>query len=207
MIAPHAPHPFEEVLMLTRTNLRRSAYLLLLALLVGSACRQSEPPPVSPAQMQRAQATLLPLKQQLQSELIGALDGGPLQAIEVCKVRAPEIAAALSFGDIRMGRTSHRLRNPENAPEEWMRPLLQHYVEHPEDREPRAVGIDAESYGYVEPITLRPLCTACHGKQLDSTVETLLAEHYPQDQATGFEAGDFRGMFWVRLPRNDPEDH
>ncbi|NIW25345.1 MAG: DUF3365 domain-containing protein, partial [Gammaproteobacteria bacterium] len=95
---------------------------------------------------------------------------------------------------------SHRLRNPENAPAEWMRPLLEHYVEHPEDKEPRAVRIDARSYGYVEPITLRPLCIACHGKQLDSTVETLLAEHYPEDRATGFEAGDFRGMFWVTMP-------
>ena len=154
--------------------------------------------------MQRAQAALLPLKQQLQSELIGALDGGPLQAIEVCKVRAPEIAAAASVGGIRMGRTSHRLRNAENAPEAWMQPLLQHYVTHPEDRKPRAVGIDAESYGYVEPITLRPLCIACHGSQLDSTVEAILAEHYPQDQATGFEAGDFRGLFWITLPRHEP---
>lgn len=187
-------------------RVQRSALMLLLALLAGVACTQSEPRSVSQTQMQRAQEALQPLKQQLQSELIGALDGGPQEAIEVCKVRAPEIADAVSGDNIRMGRTSHRLRNPENAPEEWMRPLLQHYVEHPDDKEPRAIAIDATTFGYVEPITLRPLCIACHGKRLDSTVETLLAEHYPQDQATGFEAGDFRGMFWITLPWNEPED-
>jgi hypothetical protein len=147
---------------------------------------------------------LLPFKQQLQSELIAAIDGGPELAIEVCKVRAPEIAAERSIEGVHMGRTSHRLRNPDNAADVWLRPLLQHYVEHPEDQEPRAVAIDDESFGYVEPIQVRPLCTACHGTHVDPNVAALLAEHYPQDQATGFEAGDFRGLFWVTLPWNDP---
>lgn len=189
----------------SRRRVHRGAHVLVLTLVAGGACGQFEPRPVSQAQMQRAQAALQPLKQQLQAELIGALDGGTLEAIEVCTVRAPEIADAVSTDHIRMGRTSHRLRNPENAPAEWMRTFLQHYVEHPDDNEPRAVGIDATSFGYVEPITLRPLCVACHGKQLDPTVQTLLAEHYPQDEATGFEAGDFRGMFWVTLPWDAPE--
>jgi len=28
-----------------------------------------------------------------------------------------------------------------------------------------------------------------------------LAELYPNDQATGYAAGDLRGVFWVELPR------
>lgn len=182
----------------------RSLMLPLLSLTVGLFGGCSRPRTVTPAQVQRAQATLLPLKQQLQSELIAALDGGPVPALEVCKVRAPQIAAELSQGGVHMGRTSHRLRNPANAPEAWVQPLLQHYVDHPHDRKPRAIGTNAKRYGYVEPITMRPLCTACHGSHLDASVEKMLAELYPQDEATGFAAGDFRGLFWVTLPWNDP---
>jgi hypothetical protein len=47
---------------------------------------------------------------------------------------------------------------------------------------------------------LQPLCVACHGKFLAPDVAAIIEEAYPEDQATGFEVGDLRGVFWVEYP-------
>jgi hypothetical protein len=33
-----------------------------------------------------------------------------------------------------------------------------------------------------------------------NVVASSIAELYPDDEATGFSAGDFRGVFWVEFP-------
>ena len=74
------------------------------------------------------------LVDQLLTRLLDAMsDGGVSSAITVCKSDAPEIAKSVGeqFG-VRIGRTSFRLRNPENAPPEWARPLIEQRVEAPQ---------------------------------------------------------------------------
>jgi hypothetical protein len=39
------------------------------------------------------------------------------------------------------------------------------------------------------------MCTACHGKDIDSGVGEILSALYPADRATGFEVGELRGAF------------
>jgi hypothetical protein len=175
-----------------------------LACLALPGC-DSEPPraPAATAE-ERARAVLAPLKQGLMNELTRALEGGPENALDVCRLRAPEIAAAAGGEGIRVGRTSHRLRNPDNAPEPWIAPLLAAYVAEPSKREPALVPLDGDRLGYVEPITVQPLCLPCHGVDLAPAVRDKLAELYPEDGATGFATGDFRGLFWVVLPREPP---
>lgn len=156
---------------------------------------------VDPATKERAQGALAPFKQELQAALLeGMREGGAANAIDVCRVMAPEIAERNSVDGITMGRTSHRLRNPGNAPEAWMTPLLEHYIEHPGDPEPRTVRLDGSTVGYVEPIYVKSVCLGCHGEDIDPGIRSVLAESYPQDQATGFAADEFRGLFWVKLP-------
>ena len=70
---------------------------------------------------------LAPLKTELKQALMVGMQKGPLNAISVCKARAPEIADALSIDGIRVGRTSHRLRNPDNQAPEWVNSVLQAY--------------------------------------------------------------------------------
>jgi hypothetical protein len=43
------------------------------------------------------------------------------------------------------------------------------------------------------------LCLTCHGSNLDADIAASIAERYPEDRATGFEAGDLRGVFWVEF--------
>ena len=54
--------------------------------------------------------------------------------------------------------------------------------------------------GYAEPIIVQPMCLACHGESLAPEIAAKISEAYPDDQATGFKVGDFRGVFWVEFP-------
>jgi hypothetical protein len=146
---------------------------------------------------------LAPFKQDLQRALRDGLARGPVEALAACRVQAPEIASIRSRDGIRLGRTSHRLRNPDNAAPEWVRPFLDAYTSNPSDRAPRTVALPDARSGYVEPILLQPLCLACHGDTLAPDVASRIQELYPTDSAVGFQVGDLRGVFWIEFPREE----
>ncbi len=155
---------------------------------------------VPESELVRARDALKPLKHELARALKGAMkDGGPEEAIGVCRLEAPAITAALITEEIAIGRTSDRLRNPENAPEQWMEGLLSEYEAGSRGMNGRAVYLEDGSIGYVEPIYMKPLCLTCHGKEIAPSLISLLNELYPEDSATGYETSDFRGLFWVKL--------
>lgn len=144
-------------------------------------------------------AALKPFKQQLMSALVEGLKDGPVSAITVCSELAPQIARESSTDTVTIGRTSLRLRNPANAPEPWMEPLLEKYAADPGLDTPTMVPLAGGGHGYVEPITVRPACLACHGGEIDPAVKRKIDETYPDDQARGYDPGDFRGLFWARI--------
>ena len=152
------------------------------------------------SQAQQAQQLLMPFKQQLKQALVSGMQHGIDGAIGACRDEAPRIAATLSHEGVAMGRTSHKVRNPANAATEWQKPLLDYYLQNPSDQRGRCVTLADGRYAYVEPIAVQPMCLTCHGKTIAPGVQQTLSGLYPQDQATGFNAGDFRGLFWVTLP-------
>ncbi len=150
-------------------------------------------------QQQVALAARDALFQQLLGRLTMVLtEKGPAAAIQVCKTDAPRLAGEVGqqFG-VAIGRTSHRLRNPENAPREWSRPLVEQHV-----AEPQFVALEDGRLGALLPIRLKPACVLCHGAkdQIPAEVQAALVSHYPEDQATGFKEDDLRGWFWVEVP-------
>ena len=162
--------------------------------------------PVVQAQQQDAAPgalLLAPFKQELQQALRAGLAEGPVNAIEVCQLKAPDIADTRSRDGIHMGRSSHRLRNPANAGPDWVDAVLQVYLGDPSDRTPRTIYLENDRVGYVEPIVLQPLCLTCHGDNLAPEVAARIRDLYPDDRATGFQVGDLRGVFWVDFPRTD----
>ena len=153
------------------------------------------------AELAHGAKLLAPFKHDLQQALKSGLAEGPAAAIQVCRVKAPGIADALSVDGVRIGRSSHKLRNPDNTAPDWAKPIMQSYLDDVSNREPRVVELGDDRWGYVEPILVQPLCLTCHGSQLAPEVTERIAELYPDDEATGFEAGDFRGVFWLEFPR------
>jgi hypothetical protein len=124
---------------------------------------------------------------------------GPARAIGVCKQVAPEIARDVGQRrNVRIGRTSWKLRNPQNAGPPWTKLLL-----HDKPDTPRlAAGRDGR-LGVTLPIRVATPCLTCHGPEasIDPAVRKQLRANYPDDQAVGFRVGDLRGWFWVEVPR------
>jgi hypothetical protein len=158
-----------------------------------------KPREISGKEIELAQAAVGSYKKALQTKLREALREGPENAIDVCQIKAPEIAKGLSVDGVAVGRTSHRLRNPKNAPAPWLEPLLAAYLNEGDDNPWRAVRLDDGSIGYAEPIYVQPVCLKCHGGDLTDTVARNIAGAYPDDEAVGFAAGEFRGLFWATL--------
>ena len=186
---------------------RKRVVVAVVGALATAGCGSApESPPVPDEEIARAQAVLMPMKKQLMGAITAALEDGDMeQAIKVCRVQAPAVERAAASEGMELGRTSHRLRNPANAPREWVKPLLAEYVAGTAEDGPRAIRLPSGRIGYVEPIRMKPMCLTCHGANVAPPVAAQLTEIYPEDRATGFAEGDFRGLFWVELdPRATP---
>jgi hypothetical protein len=160
------------------------------------------------AQSQDAKSThgtdlLMPLKKNLKQALMAGMQKSPVHAISACKDQAPEITNALAVEGVQIGRTSHRLRNQDNTAPEWANIALKAYLQDETDRVPRVVSLADNREGYVEPITIKPLCLACHGSSLSPGVAAEIQAKYPEDEATGFELDDLRGVYWVEYPADE----
>jgi hypothetical protein len=123
---------------------------------------------------------------------------GLARAIAVCAEEAPKIAQKIGKErGVRIGRTSHKLRNHNNRPPTWAQPLVQARV-----KEPRVLLHSDGRLAVLLPIRLKSQCLVCHGPEtaIPNEVRTALRERYPNDQAIGFGEDELRGWFWVEVP-------
>jgi len=194
--------------MSTRLKRTIGVSTFLVVVVAGFLLRPGTEADEDPVWVETAQAVVLPFKQRLMAALKEGLAQGPEAAIDACRIEAPRIADALASPTVRVGRTSHRLRNPANAPKPWMLPILQELRDTaPGERPYRIVRMGDDWIGYAEPIYMQPLCLTCHGSDLSASLRDRLDAAYPQDQATGFAVGDFRGIFWVELETRGAASH
>jgi hypothetical protein len=153
------------------------------------------------------------LAKDLKAELGHAMaTSGPAGAIEVCRTRAPEIAAALSKeSGARVSRTALRVRNPANAPDPLQTALLEQFAGDLETGRavmPLEAAVEINRGGrverrYMRAITMDGVCVTCHGASLAPEVAAAIAKTYPADRATGFEPGQLRGaisVIWPAVP-------
>ena len=174
-----------------------AAAIFFVSLLDVAGARASEPA--------RGAELLAPFKRDLQQALRQGLDQGAVEAISACQLKAPAIAQEQSQGAVRVGRASHRLRNPANVAPDWVAPILSAYLEDAANRAAQTVVLPGGVSGYVEPILAQPLCLTCHGETLAPPVAARIRELYPDDRAVGFEAGDLRGVFWIEYLDTDAD--
>jgi len=144
------------------------------------------------------------LIQTLGGELKQAIATGGLEgAIDVCKTRAPAIAADISSKTgFNVHRVSPKNRNPNNVPDAWearVQAELEQRLsagEKPETLETWQVvgGLTGQTYRYAKGLPVQAVCLNCHGENIVDTVKAKLAAAYPADKATGYKAGSLRGI-------------
>jgi Protein of unknown function (DUF3365) len=195
---------------------RMSVCVFVVLMLAGAgASRQVAPaPPSYPVAsapeafrdaVQRGDVVVAGMQSALLAELTKEMQrGGPEGAVKVCHLDATAVSQQVARKQgVAAGRTSHRLRNPTNAPRPWAAPIVASHAGKP------MAGVDGfvvdlgERIGLLRPIGFRAACAGCHGprEQLAPGVLKELQDRYPGDQAVGFKDGDIRGWFWVEIPK------
>ena len=182
----------------------RASMSLVLVLFAG--CTAEVPEwrafPQSPstelaAKKTRAETSRDALMKSLLGQLQAAMkEGGPVAGIRICNEKAPGIVKGLDLEGVRLGRTSHKLRNPDNKAPSWARPFVDSRSSKPIVLVDPALHLRA-----LYPILLKPQCVTCHGtpEQIPAAVRDILTQRYPEDQATGFAVDDLRGWVWVEV--------
>lgn len=175
---------------------------------IGAAAQNGAPAEAdTAAQTERAaeaRALSKAYGQRLRGALVEALKaGGPETAIAVCNTAAPALAAETSPSGWSVGRTSLKVRNPDNAPDAWERSVLLDFDERvAQGADPKTLEHaetttkDGETvFRYMKAIPTGAPCLACHGSAVSASVQEKIAELYPDDEATGYAPGDLRGAF------------
>ncbi len=179
----------------------------VLAASPALARQQPDVPPEVVASRQAVQKFGATLKEALQQAI---QSGGPVNGIAVCHDQAGQIATDLGQKEgMLIGRTSLKLRNSANAPDNWELAVLKQFEARKAQGEPAdkleffAVIDDDQgqkTFRYMKAIPTAALCLNCHGEHIPPEVDAKLKELYPNDQARGFKEGDLRGAFTLAKP-------
>jgi len=137
-------------------------------------------------------------------------EGGPMSAIPVCHSEAPKIAQQMSE---KYGLDIHRtsLKPRATPPTEWEMAVLEGFARQKADGKPvgelvwkevvEVVEVDGKpTLRMMKVIGTEEVCLTCHGAAVKPDVMAKIVALYPDDQATGFNAGDIRGAFSVSVP-------
>ncbi|WP_250658000.1 Tll0287-like domain-containing protein [Alkalimarinus coralli] len=192
--------------MFTKMRKTKSSTLLLVALLTTQANASER---IASLENQSRDA-IKSLATELKSELVAKMkEGGPIAALKVCNVKAPVITSSVSLSkNLEVKRTSLKTRNQSNTPDKWEREILVSFEKQKlaganvsELDQSSIMNINGQKYfRYMKAIPTQKPCLACHGKNIDKALRESIAELYPNDQATGFDHGDIRGAFTVKIP-------
>lgn len=157
------------------------------------------------------------LTAEAQTNLISSLqkaieEGGFEHAIAFCNENASTITASnLPSDEIQLKRVSFKNRNPQNVPDADESLILDAYaynVENGLENKPNIQKIEnGEVFLYTKAILFPGgLCSNCHGNpdtDISNQVLNSINELYPGDQATGFQPGDLRGMWSIKIPKKE----
>ncbi|MCX7924518.1 MAG: DUF3365 domain-containing protein [Fimbriimonadales bacterium] len=176
---------------------------LLLAMSVGQGAQDD-------ALLQRARAASDAVLTQLLARLNREYQqGGAERGVQVCSQVAQSLTQQIGREQgVQIRRVSLKNRNPRNAPDAWERQVLQQWERDHNAGKPLQEVAEWRTergqrvYRYMRPIMVAmPLCLECHGTQIKPEVRRLIRERYPSDKATGYQLGDLRGAFSVKIPQ------
>lgn len=139
-----------------------------------------------------------------------AKNGGLSNAIQFCNVNAMPLTDSLSKNfNVKIKRSSLKLRNLNNYPDSLEAYMLDLYVQIQKMKKPmvgKAILANNNDVRYFEPIFLKADCLKCHGtvgSDIKDETYTLIKNFYPKDEAVGFQEGELRGIWSINFGNID----
>ena len=134
--------------------------------------------------------------------------GGVENALEYCNLNALSIVDSLSgINSAKIRRASNKYRNPNDQPvnnEPAVINVYQKDIKEGKEITPKVILENDGRYHFYAPIFINDLCLKCHGKiggELTQENADLIKKYYPDDLATGYSAGDFRGVWSIEFEK------
>ncbi len=152
-----------------------------------------------------SQATFKALSEKLTEQM---KLGGPARAIPFCNIEAIPLTQQLSEQyNVKIKRTSDKLRNQENRPSARELEIISTYNNLNSDTQEIAPIVDRDTNNtthYYAPIILKINCLACHGKVdefVSGSTDSIIRSLYPKDKAIGYSEGDLRGIWSIEFKK------
>lgn len=143
---------------------------------------------------------------------------GPEGAVDACHLKALPVTNGTIAGLSRitaMKRTSLKLRNPANAPDAAEQLALDYIRQQMENGEAPSpvlvqrveIPASAPEWRVYKPLGVASKCLVCHGDPAaqSAALRAKLNARYPADQATGYQAGEWRGLLRVTVADAPPK--
>jgi hypothetical protein len=137
-------------------------------------------------------------------------DPSGLEALAFCTGSADKITHEVNkklppYAKVR--RTALKVRNSKvNTPDITDEKVMKAYEEAivaktftPKDIKVVEVGDTTRVY---KPLVTKKVCLKCHGNDLSPKITEALKSAYPNDKATGFKEGDFRGVIVAEIKKH-----
>ena len=146
---------------------------------------------------------LVPIKQMgglLKSNLMAqlSLDSTGLGALTYCNIRAIPLTESVNLkgnDKIKVRRTALKYRNPSNKPDDLDIEVMKTYLLSKHKKSVDVVETH-EGYRVYKPLFIEGMCLKCHGDilNMDRQLVSAIKEKYPNDEAVGYQQGEFRGV-------------
>ena len=205
--------------MLISKNLVSRQIVFIALILISSTSYSDE---FAQRELKQREQAARQVAQQFIKQLGGHLKkemktNGPVQAINVCKEIAPDIANQLSVENgWSVSRVSSKVRNPSSGlPDQWESKALTEFEalaakgeEYSNMKKSTVVDENGKSYfRFMKPLAIqKPVCLKCHGsdEQIPEMVKAELDKQYPFDRARNYKFGDLRGAISIKQPMDIP---
>ena len=164
-----------------------------------------------PDLMKTTKEVVDPMPGKLKTLLVGEItNNGPVNAIEVCRIKAPAMAKSASEKNgWNIKRVSLKNRNPESKADKWETKTIKIFEKE------LAANTDAimekgeivivnkkQYFRYAKGLKTAKECLLCHvnNDNITAEVKEKLKEKYPKDSATGYGINQVRGIVSVIRP-------
>jgi hypothetical protein len=140
----------------------------------------------------------------LRNTLLKAIsEKGYTGAVEFCNTAALNITSIYAGVGTQIKRTSDKIRNPANTPDEMENEMLKEYLDLKQGKKELSSIVKKDSCGnhhYFKPILIQSMCLNCHGEketQIKPDTWDIIQRKFPRDAAINYKEGDLRGLWHI----------